>query len=251
MMGKSDFNALYEITYGLYIVASANNSQKSGFIANAVMQLTPNPIQIAVCCCKENFTTKLIQESKKASLSVLNINTPITTIKTFGYSSGDKIDKFNNIKYFTTDNNIPVVTENCNAWITATTIKEIDFGSHILFIMKIDEADLLKSETPGLTYSYYREVFKGKSPRNAPSFIDSNYQNTERTSKNTEININNLKIKNMGKKEIWVCNVCGYEYNPADGDPDSGIAPGTAFEDIPDDWVCPLCGVSKSDFSKK
>lgn len=47
----------------------------------------------------------------------------------------------------------------------------------------------------------------------------------------------------------YVCNVCGYEYDPAAGDPDSGIAPGTAFEDLPEDWVCPVCGASKSDFS--
>jgi rubredoxin len=46
----------------------------------------------------------------------------------------------------------------------------------------------------------------------------------------------------------YVCNTCGYEYDPAVGDPDGGIAPGTAFEDIPDDWVCPTCGVSKEDF---
>jgi Rubredoxin len=46
----------------------------------------------------------------------------------------------------------------------------------------------------------------------------------------------------------YVCKVCGYEYDPAVGDPDSGIAPGTAFEDIPGDWVCPVCGVEKSDF---
>ena len=47
----------------------------------------------------------------------------------------------------------------------------------------------------------------------------------------------------------YVCNVCGYEYDPAAGDPDSGIAPGTAFEDLPEDWVCPVSGASKSDFS--
>lgn len=44
------------------------------------------------------------------------------------------------------------------------------------------------------------------------------------------------------------CLMCGYEYDPAVGDSDSGIAPGTAFEDIPDDWVCPECGVGKDDF---
>jgi rubredoxin len=46
----------------------------------------------------------------------------------------------------------------------------------------------------------------------------------------------------------YICTVCGYVYDPAEGDPDGGIAPGTAFEDIPEDWVCPMCGVTKSDF---
>ena len=46
-----------------------------------------------------------------------------------------------------------------------------------------------------------------------------------------------------------VCDVCGYVYDPAVGDPDNGIAPGTAFEDLPDNWVCPLCGVGKDQFS--
>ncbi|MCD4739474.1 MAG: rubredoxin [Anaerolineae bacterium] len=46
----------------------------------------------------------------------------------------------------------------------------------------------------------------------------------------------------------WECVVCGYVYDPAVGDPDGGIAPGTAFEDIPEDWVCPECGVDKSMF---
>ena len=46
----------------------------------------------------------------------------------------------------------------------------------------------------------------------------------------------------------YVCNVCGWEYDEAVGDPDNGIAPGTKFEDLPDDFVCPLCGVGKEDF---
>lgn len=46
----------------------------------------------------------------------------------------------------------------------------------------------------------------------------------------------------------YVCKLCGYVYDPADGDPDSGIAPGTKFEDLPADWVCPVCGAGKADF---
>lgn len=57
--------------------------------------------------------------------------------------------------------------------------------------------------------------------------------------------MSNQKIEKMKK---YVCTVCGWIYDPAVGDPDNGVAPGTAFEDIPEDWVCPLCGVGKDDF---
>ena len=47
----------------------------------------------------------------------------------------------------------------------------------------------------------------------------------------------------------YVCDTCGWEYDPEVGDPENGIEPGTAFEDLPDDFVCPLCGVGKDEFS--
>jgi rubredoxin len=46
----------------------------------------------------------------------------------------------------------------------------------------------------------------------------------------------------------WLCELCGLIYDPEEGDPDSGIPPGTPFEDIPEDWMCPICGAEKSDF---
>lgn len=62
----------------------------------------------------------------------------------------------------------------------------------------------------------------------------------------TEINQYRKREKTMKKFE---CEPCGYIYDPAVGDPDGGIAPGTAFEDIPDDWVCPICGLGKDVFT--
>jgi rubredoxin len=56
------------------------------------------------------------------------------------------------------------------------------------------------------------------------------------------------QVKGEIKMKKYVCTVCGYVYDPATGDPDSGIAPGTAFEDIPDDWACPVCAVAKDMF---
>ena len=51
--------------------------------------------------------------------------------------------------------------------------------------------------------------------------------------------------------EKYECKACGYVYDPAEGDPDSGIAPGTPFSELPEDWVCPICGVEKSEFEKE
>jgi len=51
--------------------------------------------------------------------------------------------------------------------------------------------------------------------------------------------------------EKYVCTICGYVYEEELGDPDNGVEPGTKFEDVPEDWVCPLCGVPKSDFEKE
>lgn len=70
-------------------------------------------------------------------------------------------------------------------------------------------------------------------------------------------NIDKVKINliNMNgddsNMEKYVCTACGYVYDPIIGDPDAGIAPGTSFEDIPEDWVCPTCGVGKDMFEKE
>jgi rubredoxin len=64
-----------------------------------------------------------------------------------------------------------------------------------------------------------------------------------------KLNINEIKTKEFFMDK-YICELCGYVYDPAVGDPDGGIAPGTAFEAIPDDWVCPVCGASKDSFTK-
>jgi rubredoxin len=59
-----------------------------------------------------------------------------------------------------------------------------------------------------------------------------------------------IETKRREKMETWQCSVCGYIYDPEQGDPDSGVNPGTAFEDLPEDWVCPVCGASQDQFTK-
>ena len=60
----------------------------------------------------------------------------------------------------------------------------------------------------------------------------------------------NDKLLKFARMKKYVCKVCGYEYDPKVGDPDNGIAAGTAFEDLPEDWTCPLCSVGKDEFEE-
>lgn len=62
------------------------------------------------------------------------------------------------------------------------------------------------------------------------------------------LDMNIYKAKEILIMKKYVCEPCGYEYDPAIGDPDNGIEPGTAFEDLPEDWVCPICGLGKDVF---
>jgi rubredoxin len=86
-----------------------------------------------------------------------------------------------------------------------------------------------------MTYEFYHQVKGGKSPKNAPTYIGDKGNNKDK------------ETKKMAK---YKCTVCGYIYDPEKGDPDSGIKPGTSFEKIPEDWVCPVCGVSKDQFER-
>lgn len=112
----------------------------------------------------------------------------------------------------------------------------IDTGTHILFIGELVDYDLLQEKATPLTYDYYRSVIKGISPKNPPTYLGDPEEDAKEES------------KPPATKQKYQCIICGFIYNPEEGDPDSGIPPGTEFEDIPEDWMCPVCGVTKQDF---
>jgi flavin reductase (DIM6/NTAB) family NADH-FMN oxidoreductase RutF/rubredoxin len=230
-----DSTALFKITYGLYTVCSKADAQQSGFTGNAVMQITAEPQQLLVASNKNNFTSELINRSKRLTVSVLGIHANMELIGRFGYHSGRDTDKFLGCKVIYTNENQPVVLDSAVAWFSCEVVQTIDAGTHYLFICKVLDAAVTDTETAPMTYDYFHKVLKGKSPKNAPTY---------------QINNNINQKEEIMNQEIYVCDVCGYEYNPAQGDPDNGIAPGTPFDALPDDWTCPLCGVDKSNFSK-
>ncbi len=225
----------FKISYGLYIVSSSYEGKKNGFISNSVFQVTATPAQVALGCNKDNYTCSLIEKSGMYSISVLRQDVKQNIIGTFGYKSGRDIDKFENIKHIETVNRTPVVTEDSVAWFECKVVKQVDVGTHILFIAEVIENDLLEKDGEPLTYSYYHKIKNGMAPKNAPTYVDPDLLKKE-------------KEGSSGGMQKYRCLACGYVYDPEEGDPDGGIAPGTPFEDIPDDWVCPTCGSTKDMF---
>jgi flavin reductase (DIM6/NTAB) family NADH-FMN oxidoreductase RutF/rubredoxin len=219
------FEALFKITYGLYIVSSGNKNKGNGFISNTFFQVTSEPPRFASCCNKDNYTAALIQETGAFSVSVIHKDTDPEIISRFGYKSGKDTDKFTglNIKYGETG--VPIVLNDCIAFLECKVIQTIDVGTHYMFIGELLQSEIVDDTKEALTYLYYRQVRKGAAPKNAPTYIDKSKLAA------------NLAGSGLKKFE---CTACGYIYDESEQD--------IRFADLPDDWFCPVCGSEKSDF---
>ena len=226
---------LHKIPYGLYVVCSKKNEKINGQIANAVFQVTAEPQTIAISINKQNLTHEYIQDSRVFSISILCKSTPMTFIGRFGFKSGRDVDKFKDISYKTGKTGAPIVLDHSFAYIEANVVNSISIGTHTIFIGEVVDAEILKEDT-AMTYEYYHEVKGGISPKTAPTY---------------SAEVDKIKKKEEKKMEKYVCTVCGYVYDPAKGDPENNVKPGTKWEDVPKDWVCPVCGAPKDAFEKE
>jgi len=233
-----NIEAYFKITYGLYIVSAADGKKLNGYVSNTVFQVTSEPPRFAIACSKDNFTVDMISRGKAFAISALSNDVRADIISTFGYKSGKDTEKFKGYNYKIGKTGCPILLDDQLAWFECKVVQTMDVGSHILFVGEVIDGDLLDATGEPLTYAGYRETRKGKAPKNAPTYIDPE----------------KLKKQNAGSKnekfDKYECSVCGHIYDPSEGDPDSGILPGTRFEDLPDDWHCPVCGADKADFIK-
>lgn len=222
--------ALHKICYGMYIVTSGKETRCNGQVANAVFQVTAQPETIAVSINKNNFTHELIKQTRVFTVSVLSKNAPLKLIGDFGFRDGRSFDKFRDIDFKIGKTGTRIVLDNSVAYMEAEVTNEIDCGTHTVFLSKVVDAEILNDEEP-MTYTFYHEIKGGATPKSAPTYLEK-----EKT-----------EVKKMAK---YKCTICGYVYDPERGDPDSGVRPGTPFEQLPDNWVCPICGAAKDQFEK-
>ena len=189
---------------------------------------------VAISINKENLTHEYITKSKVFTVSILSQEAPMPFIGRFGLRSGRNIDKFEQVSYKIGQTGVPIVLDNTVGFLEAEVTESIDIVTHTLFIAKIVACQTLDVAKEPMTYTYYRDVKHGKTPKTAATYIKVKPKGKLKG-----------ELKNMKK---YKCLMCGYVYDPAVGDPDNEVEVGTAFEDLQDDWVCPECGADKDEF---
>jgi flavin reductase (DIM6/NTAB) family NADH-FMN oxidoreductase RutF/rubredoxin len=220
-------NVFRNLSYGVYVITSLDGERKVGCTANSAMQITSEPATIAISINHDNYTNGCIAKTKKFAISILSEQSDPSIIGTFGFSSSKATDKFVSVSNEEKEG-LPVIKDSCG-YIICNVIDTLETSTHTVFLGEVIDGDILET-APAMTYAYYHNVIRGKSPKNAPTYIAEDAP-TECVASN--------ETKKETKKEKWICGVCGYVYD--------GEIP---FEELPDTWVCPLCKASKSVFKK-
>lgn len=186
--------AMFQLSYGLFVLSAKEDGKQNGCIINTAMQVTSDPLRISVTVNKGNRTCEMIEKTDEFNLSVLTEQTDFAVFRHFGFQSGRDTEKFEGWGFKEkAENGIYYLTHCTNAYISGKVMQKVDLGTHIMFIADVTAAEVL-SDVPSTTYAYYQ---------------------------------NNIKPAPEAKKTAgWTCTVCGYVYEG---------------EELPADFICPLC----------
>ena len=176
---KSDFKALFNIGYGLYVVTSNDGKKDNGLIVNTVSQVTSAPNRVAVTINKQNYSHHVIKQTKKMNVNCLSVEAPFSVFENFGFQSGRTVDKFKGTDVYRSDNGLVILPKYVNSVMSLAVESYVDLGTHGMFICSVTEARVL-SDQETMTYTYYQKHVKPKP-------------------------------QTEGKKG-FVCKICGYVY---------------------------------------
>lgn len=186
-----DKTAVYKLSYGLFVLTARDEKKDNGCIINTASQIADSPQRLIVSVNKKNYTHDMIKKTGIFNISVLSESVPFTVFQHYGFKSGRNTDKIMDTGMPRSANGIAYLSSYTNAFMSCRVEKELDCGSHTVFIAEITESAVLSQE-PSVTYQYYFDNIK---PAPQPE-----------------------------KKKGYVCEICGYVY---DGDeiPESFVCP--------------------------
>ena len=204
-----------DVSYGVYVTTTMDGERPVGCITNSIMQITSEPATIAVSVNHNNYTNECIEKTGKFAFSILGVNSDPGLIGTFGFQSSRNVDKFADVEYELAEG-IPVVKDTLG-YVVCRVINKMETSTHTVFLGEVIAAESYGKKEDAMTYAYYHKVVKGKSPKNAPTYLPEE----------------DTPAKEAVSK--WKCKVCGYVYEG---------------EELPADYKCPICGMGADKFEK-
>ena len=176
-----DKKAMYNLTYGLYILTARDGEKDNGCIINTACQVTTEPNRITICVNKSNFTHDIILKTGLFNISMLTEKSEFATYKHWGFQSGRTADKALPIDYIRADNGVIYIKDECNSYLSCKVVSSTDLGTHTLFLADVTDGAVFNDD-PSATYAFYQK---------------------------------NIKVNSVSKepeKKGWICTVCGYVY---------------------------------------
>lgn len=213
---------LNSFSYGIYAIGVTDGTKMSACIANTVIQVANQPNVIALSMNHSNYSNECIRKKGWFTVSVLSEDTSGAIIGALGFSSGSETDKLKNIRYRVLAEGLPIIKENCCCWLLCKVVGTTETQTHTVFLAEVVAGSESIKGKP-MTYDYYCKVLKGRAPKNAPAYREEQPDAMP------------------AEGESWNCMICGYVYND----------PYVPLEELPDNWVCPVCGAPKSVFKRQ
>lgn len=174
-----DKAAMYNLTYGLFVLTARDEEKDNGCIINTAMQVTTSPNRIIVVVNKENYTHDMILKTGVFNVSMISESADFALFQRFGFQSGRDTDKLEGMECPRAENGVVYLDKMVNAYISGKVVSTTDLGSHTMFLADVTDGKVL-SDTASVTYNYYHKNIK---PAPQPT-----------------------------KKKGWVCKICGYVY---------------------------------------
>lgn len=228
---------LFKITNGLYVTSAAHKDKPgtyAGALVDAVCQISINPNLLMLSCMNNSYTKECIEHTGEFAVSILPRSIAPFIVAVFGFQTSRDVDKWSNVSH-TEINGLPYLTDGLGK-IRAKVIQTLRYNCSTVFIAEITDAfDYAEGEA--LTYQEYRSGFKHRAMEAFAAYKDGTLPNSLADNLAQEAVAPAPVIPENAAEKHWVCTVCGYVYD--------GEVP---FEDLPDDWLCPLCGVGKEYF---
>ena len=220
-----DKQAFHSLSYGMYVIGARCDGRDYGCVANTFAQVTSSPLQVSLALNKENATTAAVRQAGRFTASCLSEQADMQLIGTFGFHTSTELDKFAQHASARDEAGMPYVAEQCCAWFSARVVSELDLGTHVLFVGEVQECAKVADAAAPMTYAFYHQVKGGKTPPKASSYLGEEQPAAAPAESNGA----------EQPKVAWRCTICGHmEY----------------VDELPDDFVCPVCGVGKEFFER-